>query len=88
MAADHPRLHLHNLPSGRPTAGGVHAKPPRHHRPALNLNRPARPGYRVDLVSRERDDHIIQRPLRDFVMPQADREPVAIQVILDREDHW
>ena len=43
-------------------------------------------GLPVDRVSRERDDHVIQRPLRDLVMPQADREPAAIQVILDRED--
>jgi len=30
MAADYPRLHLHDLPGGRPTACGVHVKPPLH----------------------------------------------------------
>ena len=70
MAIDYPRLDLDNLPCGRSAAVGVDAKPPWDHRPALNLNRPARPGRRVDHVSRERDDHVIERPLRDFVMPR------------------
>ena len=78
---------LHDLSGGRPAADSVHAKPPQDHRPALNLNRPARPGHRVDRVSRERDDHLVKRLLRESLMPEADHEPAAIQVILNGQDH-
>ena len=87
MAADYPRLDLHGLPSCRPAAGGVPDGPPRDHRPALNLNRPAQPGHRVDRIRRERDDHVVQRPVRELVMPQAHRQPGARPGNTEREDH-
>jgi len=88
VAADPPRSDLDDLSrGGGPAAVGIDPQPARDQRPALDLDRPARPGHRVDRISGERDDRPIKCPLGQRVMPQAHGQPAPVQVVLDGQDH-
>jgi len=86
VSGDRDGRQVHDLSRGRLAAIGGH--PDGYGQPcrALDLHSPTRAAERIDRVYGEGYDRALDRLVRDLVMPETDRQAIAIEVVLDGQD--